>query len=204
MTRAYITTLLWICLTLPSFSQNVCEAFEAYQSYTGQCYSYSADYLCITLDASGSIDETGPPMGFAWDFGDGTIKKGIKAEHCYEKAGTYKAKLLTNTHVSGRAISEELVMPVVLGDIVKITYQKANKKGRSMLYNFDGSESYLGEDIKILGYYWDFGDGRYACDVNTSHEFVRADTYMVRLLIKAESKFDGEYMICGRQEIKVQ
>lgn len=46
------------------------------------------------FDASGSLDQDGDKLTYAWDFGDGQTATGIKTTHTYKKGGQYTVKLL--------------------------------------------------------------------------------------------------------------
>jgi PKD repeat protein len=56
-------------------------------------YTYTADGLTASFDASGSKDPDGTITDYRWDFGDGSIGTGVNPSHPYLTAGTYPVTL---------------------------------------------------------------------------------------------------------------
>ncbi|MHC4914019.1 MAG: PKD domain-containing protein [Planctomycetota bacterium] len=67
--------------------------------------------VTVTLDASAS-KVAAPPATFLWDFGDGETASGPKAEHVFEKAGSYTVEL-TVTDRLGRSAKRTTVIKVL-------------------------------------------------------------------------------------------
>jgi PKD repeat protein len=56
-------------------------------------FTATASQLTVAVDASGSTDPDGDPLGYSWAFGDGATATGKAASHAYAKAGTYTVTL---------------------------------------------------------------------------------------------------------------
>ncbi len=58
-------------------------------------YTYSANNLSVSFDASGSNDPDNAPqaLSYSWNFGDGQSATGATASHTYASAGSYNATL---------------------------------------------------------------------------------------------------------------
>lgn len=67
-------------------------------------FDVTTDELTITADGSGSSDEEGPIVGYAWAFGDGGTATGATATHTYAAPGTYDVTL-TVTDSAGHTSS---------------------------------------------------------------------------------------------------
>ncbi|HET7735751.1 MAG TPA: PKD domain-containing protein [Nocardioidaceae bacterium] len=56
-------------------------------------FSWSADQLAASFDASGSSDSDGEIVSYVWDFGDGSTGEGAQAMHSFAATGTYPVTL---------------------------------------------------------------------------------------------------------------
>ncbi len=67
----------------------------------------------VLFNASASISyQSGinPIMGYAWNFGDGTIGNGVVVTHAYKAAGVYRVMLALNTSSGNPSISKTLIV----------------------------------------------------------------------------------------------
>ncbi len=56
-------------------------------------FTYSRNYLQVSLNASSSSDPDGDNLTYAWTFGDGNTGSGVSVNHTYAVTGTYPIKL---------------------------------------------------------------------------------------------------------------
>lgn len=67
----------------------------------------------LKFSAVGTSDESGYPLGYSWDFGDGAAKQfTIKAEHAFEQPGRYPVTL----SVTDGARTEKMVRTIKIGN----------------------------------------------------------------------------------------
>ncbi|MCD6461948.1 MAG: PKD domain-containing protein, partial [Thermoplasmata archaeon] len=162
----------------------------------------------ITFDATKSYDldpdpGTTAPLGYFWDFGDGTTSTGSVVTHGFDTDGTYNVTL---TVVDDDGASDTLSMPI------EITAHKPFsvpmlKSSTSQVYQidvfdysvqpnkkvmFDGSEAYdmnAGETGGTLTYTWDFGDGATAAGMMCKHTYSSPGIYPVSLTVRDSEGF---------------
>jgi len=56
---------------------------------------------CYLIEEHNMLDESGMPLKFTWDLGDGTSQDGYRVKHCYDTLGYYTAKLNIVDTVTG-------------------------------------------------------------------------------------------------------
>jgi PKD repeat protein len=79
------------------------------------------------FDASASGDSSGPILGYAWRYGDGTRSIGVASSHVYARAGVY-AVTLTVTDAHG--IESQTTSRLVVKQAATITKIEASQTGR--------------------------------------------------------------------------
>lgn len=70
---------------------------------------------CYQIEEYNMLDESGMPLKFVWELGDGTKKDGYRVQHCYDSVGTYTATLTIIDTLTGDVFYE---VSSVLIDIV--------------------------------------------------------------------------------------
>lgn len=190
---------------ISSFGQVECGTEHVFASYTGECPEVDLSSQCITLDATESIDPTGIPVSFTWKFGDGKFGKGNAVTHCYAKPGTYNALMIaTAKEKSGTKLVDEYPVEIVIDNMVNIDQVDVVISSQGFPFYFKGTNSFIEQGANINEYYWDFGDGVFACGAIVFHKFKEKGTHSVRLLIDANSKDGTPFQICGTKKITVQ
>jgi PKD repeat protein len=134
----------------------------------------------IALNASGSSDNVGI-MEYNWDLGDGNEATGVTVEHFYATAGEYTVVLMVRDE-AGNSDSDTLIASV--GEGTDETPPEANAGADVDIFvgdqvAFDGSGS--SDDIGVVLYSWDFGDGATATGMLVTHSFDEAGAYTVTL-----------------------
>jgi len=62
-------------------------------------FSYTADNLTVSFDASGSTDPDGTIVAYSWDFGDGGTGSSVNVVHTYPSEGTYLVTLVVTDNL---------------------------------------------------------------------------------------------------------
>jgi PKD repeat protein len=139
----------------------------------------------VSFDGSGSVDQDGNIVTYAWDFGDGSpvdTVSGANPSHTYAAADTYTVTLtvtdndsLTGTDTTTASIDQANAPPT--SDAGEPYAGFVN-----LPVIFDGSASSDG-DGDIVQYDWDFGDGNSGSGLYTSHTYVATGVYEVTLTV---------------------
>jgi len=139
----------------------------------------------VSFDGSGSDDQDGNIVTYAWDFGDGSpidTVSGANPSYTYAAADTYTVTLtvtdddgLTGTDTTTASIDQANAPPTA-----EAGEPYAGFVNQPVI--FDGSASSDG-DGDIVQYDWDFGDGNTGTGLYTSHTYVTTGVYEVRLTV---------------------
>ena len=196
--RSVCVILGYLCLmSFSALSQNSCEqAASLFKSYARDCPTFSEDYYCLDVDVSNSVNPNSTRTNFTWYMGDGTVKKGVRAKHCYQKEGTYTITLIASSFFGNTTLKDTTYHTVEINRFVHITSTVLENK---QLY-LDGSKSFIDYDTPISAYYWDLGDGNFLCQTQNPlayHQFLKAGTYTIRLIVEGKSKTTGELKQVG-------
>ncbi len=163
-------------------------------------FTISKDGQTATFDASTSNDLDGSIVNYAWQFGDGTTGTGVNPSHSYSSDGTYIVTLtvtdndgLIDTQTESVTVSSsaepepDVTSPVAdAGDDMKV------KTGS--IVTFDGSA--CSDDVGIVNYEWDFGDGITGTGKTPTHTYTAEGNYAVYLRVTdAAGNFDIDTLI---------
>ncbi len=137
--------------------------------------------LPVRFDASESFIPGETITGFIWNYGDGSPDEfgGARAEHTYDKEGTYKIVLKVRT-TSGKEFSSQNQL-VVREPLLRACITPSRLKGVVPMGVAFTSDCTVGSPES---YTWDFGDGAQSDQKNINHVFESAGTYAVKLTVK--------------------
>ncbi|WP_375324239.1 PKD domain-containing protein [Flagellimonas sp. GZD32] len=147
--------------------------------------------LQVTFIGSNSTDD-GTIVSYAWDFGDGNSSTEADPTHTYMNSGSFTA-ILTVTDDQGLSSTASVLIQVteVGGNQAPVAIAAANPtQGEAplpVMFNASGST----DDVGIVSYFWDFGDGRTSTIENPVLTFDAAGTYMVTLTVTDEDGLIG-------------
>ncbi len=118
--------------------------------------------------------------GYAWDFGDGTSGSGVTATHAYTDAGTYLATL-TVWDYSGNSATSTVTVTVrdTQAPVPRGAGDRVVDEGQPLF--FDASAST--DNVGIVSYRWNFGDGSNATKATASHVYAIPGFYNVTLTV---------------------
>jgi len=140
----------------------------------------------VNFDASSSSDPDGTIVNYAWNFGDGTTGTGITASHSYSSAGTYTVTLTVtnNDGLTDTATRDVTVIPLVDPDATSPEPDAGNdmRVEAGSIVTFDASESR--DNVGIVSYEWDFGDGTTGTGITATHTYTQPGTYTVTLTVE--------------------
>jgi PKD repeat protein len=163
---------------------NIYQAVLAATGGTGNippvaAFSYTADKLACTFDATASYDADGEIVSYAWDFGDGDTATGIIVNHDFPADDTYTVTLtVTDDEDAVDDVAQDVT--VTSGNLQPIA--SFTWSAEDLTCSFDASGSY-DPDGSITTYAWDFGDGEYGSGVTCEHTYAEGGAYSVTLTV---------------------
>ncbi len=144
--------------------------------------------LEVTFTGSSSTDDVAV-VSYAWDFGDGTSSTQADPIHTYANIGSYAAEL-TVTDAEGLTSTDTITITVTeVGNTNQApvaVVSAALESGEAPLeVLFTGSNST--DDVAVVSYAWDFGDGTSSTEADPTHTYTAPGTYTAELTVT-----DGE------------
>ena len=139
----------------------------------------------VVFNAERSNDPDGSIISYSWDFGDGTTGDGIRSEHKYTTAGSYKVilSILDDTQLSNNSDSDDMIVTVIQPLTGGITSENSACVGEEI--NFS---AFMETSDSLFAYFWKFGDGTEAKGASVTHKFSMPGTFDVNLTVDDGSK----------------
>ena len=152
-------------------------------------FSYDANNLTVTFNASASSDPDGSITDYSWSFGDNTEGSGMEIAHTYLENGTYKVKLtVTDNGNKSNSTSEDVTVELTVPpakQAPKAVIEIVSKD--NLTVTLTGENSLATAGSSIIYYNWTFGDGENATGMNVTHTYSANGTYAVTLTITADN-----------------
>ncbi len=145
-----------------------------------------ANCRSVVFDGSRSSDRDGDTLSFRWDFGDGTVKEGIRLTHRYDSFGVFAGQLQVRDdsgHV-GNLATTSFQVPINHPPLAEAGPDQQGEPGQ--LFQFDAGAS-TDPDGDPLTYRWDFGDGLRQEGGKVEHRFAQSGFYQVKLRVEDNS-----------------
>lgn len=147
------------------------------------------------FDAGAARDPDGHIIRYHWDFGDGATSDRAVVDHVYSRPGTYRGRL-TLTDDSG------LENGVTIREFDAVVGLRPNQRPQAQAgadrsaivgqpVEFDGGAS-SDSDGSIIGYHWDFGNGKSATGQKRSIVYFFPGRYEVELTVTDNSGQDND------------
>ncbi len=135
----------------------------------------------VTFNGNGSSDNVGI-VSYAWDFGDGGTASGITVSHTYSNPGTYTVTLTVNDAAGNGPVSDTLTLTVLdaTPPVAEAGPNQTVDEDTSATFNGGGSS----DNVGIVSYQWDFGDGGTGSGITVNHIYSNAGTYTVTLTVR--------------------
>ena len=140
----------------------------------------------VTFDASGSSDSDGTIVDYVWDFGDGTTASGRTATYSYASVGSYTVTLTITYNDNLTDTATKNVFVIATGIDIDEVPPVANagnemtvKDGSKVNFSAAGSS----DNVGIVSYVWDFGDGNTGTGETVAHTYDTVGTYNVSLTV---------------------
>lgn len=157
---------------------------DIYMAYStlpvfADCPLQQENEYCYTFYEAREMNLDTTLFNYEWDLGDGTRKKGLKADHCFASTGDYTIKLNVIDLVTGEVYFNEATYDLKVEDIVQPYIASADTVYVGAEIPFSALKSNLG--FTVAGYYWDFGDATRAENSETTHNYRKPGLYNIQL-----------------------
>lgn len=121
------------------------------------------------------------PMSHTWDLGDGSgLRSGRDLAHAFPSPGTYSVTL-TVVDAIGRIARVNRTVPVSEPNVAPHASFGVNCSDRSCQFTDASTDPNIGGTV--VGWLWDFGDGRASTERNPVHEYAADAWYTIRLSV---------------------
>ncbi len=130
----------------------------------------------VMVDASANYQYP-PIVSYDWNWGDGSTGTGVTATHTYAGPGTYTITLtVTDAIGQTNSVSKTLYLGGGMPPVMAFTYTVGG-----YAVTVDASSST--DDIGIVSYAWDWGDGTTGIGMIATHTYTAAGPYIVTLTV---------------------
>ena len=154
------------------------------------CDTLVMDSFCYEFWETNAVKFDSMPFEYEWDFDDGTLVRGVRAEHCFKEPGQYLVKLNVVNLITGEQEKNKKNELVVIERTVQAFINSPDTCYIDEAVDFDAAMTNLpGWDI--TKYYWNFDDGTISQGVETKKVFSKAGTYLVQLIVSADPDEKG-------------
>ncbi len=152
------------------------------------------DLICVndsvSLDASGTTDNTPGSVKYMWSLGDNSTAEGMVVSKMYSKGGIYKINLSvddgSNTACSmdstGKVIKVNTPPTANAGEDIALC-ERSGQDGFTVKLNGSGVDA----DGDKLAYRWDFGDGSTGDGASATHVYQQPGSYRATLTVDDNS-----------------
>ncbi len=159
-------------------------SMDIYMAYStlpvfANCLEQQENEYCYTFYEAREMNLDTTLFNYEWDLGDGTRKKGLKADHCFATTGNYTVRLNVIDLVTGEVYFNEATYDLAVEDIVQPYITSADTAYVGAEIPFNALKSNLA--FTIAGYYWDFGDATRAESREAVHNFRKPGLYNIQL-----------------------
>lgn len=169
-----------------------------------ECPEQIAETFCYEFYESGLAELDTTSLKYEWDFGDGTLIRNTKVIHCFEDPGYYFVQLNVIDTLTGEVSGNEAAYDLYIEKLQQAYMLIPDTASVNENIFFDASQSHITK-FTIEKYYWDFGDGAMAKDVDAEHSYTKPGVYTVRLGLTGENKDEPDKILkaCSNKRIVI-
>ena len=168
---------------------STCNASQFFANNIG-CSATGRGLKCIELDISHSIDKEGKEFVYAWNFGDGAVKRGPLSEYCYEKFGSYRITLDLLDPKTNLVIRNELATTVNLLPLVE--YRTDTLREMSATFGYDKA---LMAGIEVEKIFWKI-ENEFYCGETARHSFTTAGLHILEIGVVGKDPLKDSFSGC--------
>ncbi|MEA3514581.1 MAG: PKD domain-containing protein [Nanoarchaeota archaeon] len=138
----------------------------------------------LDVTFTSTVTDEGEIVSYLWNFGDGYGSTEANTTHTYTTAGIYTATLVVTDDegATGTACVEIIVNETSDENLPPTVVITANPKTGNAPLNVSFTST-VTDDGEIVSYLWNFGDGSFSGDANTTHVYTKPGTYTAVLTV---------------------
>jgi len=145
-------------------------------------FTYTVNFLVVSVDGSTSSDPDGTVSSYAWAWGDGTTGTGTTATHTYATAGDKTITLtVTDNSALTNSTSKIVTVSTQRPPVAAFTYT-----AHFLVVSVDGYTS-SDPDGTVSSYAWAWGDGTTGTDMTATHTYAEAGDKTITLTVTDNS-----------------
>ncbi|MEO0507486.1 MAG: PKD domain-containing protein [Bacteroidota bacterium] len=138
--------------------------------------------LEVSFDSSGSSDDNAI-VSYFWDFDDGNTSTEANPTHTYTQLGTFTATL---TVMDAEGLDSSDTIEINVNELDNqppraVVTSDVNTGIAPLLVSFKGENST--DDLEIVSYNWDFGDGNSSTETNPAHTYLSTGIFTASLTV---------------------
>jgi PKD domain/WD40-like Beta Propeller Repeat len=147
-----------------------------------KCDTLQINNYCYEFYDENAIKFDTIPFRYQWDFGDGSMAEGVKADHCFKGPGNYSIRLDVVNLITKETKKNEKTIDLELKDVVQpyISSPEICTIGKQIKLSAD-STNLPGWNIKQ--YYWNFGDETVAIGKAVDKTYTKQGNYYIQLIV---------------------
>jgi len=150
------------------------------------CDTLVIDEFCYEFWETDAVKFDSMPYDYEWDFDDGILARGVRAEHCFEEPGQYLVKLNVIDLITGEIKKNEVSELLILERTEQAYISSPDTCFVGESSGVDAGMTNLpGSDISK--YYWNFDDGTIAEGLEVQKVFTNTGIYLVQLIVSTDS-----------------
>lgn len=158
--------------------------------------------ILMTFNGSGSYDNFGI-TSYTWTFTDETQQTltGVSPTYTFANPGTYTVALNVSDG-AGHYAADTVVITVL--DVTDPVADAGSGKMVTVYTDVGFDASGSSDNVGIISYEWDFGDGFNGTGITTTHTYTEVGTYTVKLIVRdAAGKSDTNSITVTVEEAKI-
>lgn len=165
-------------------------AFTLTSPVFAACGPQEENNRCYTFFEEGTPDLEGMPMAYEWRLGDSVRIRGIEADYCFPREGSYLVQLNVIDSLTGDTFFTEATYTLSISDIEQAYMIAPDSVTAGEISFFDGRSTNLPGFQQLL-FYWDFGNGyRYQLTDTLSFAYPTPGSYTLQMGVLAVNGVD--------------